>query len=496
MRGLVFIVWLVTGFSPVFADSGKQVYETFCIACHGANGEGVKGAAPPLAQSEWVSGPADRIANILLHGLQGKLTIHQQSYDLVMPPQVALNTQQIADVANYVRSQWGNYGETVSKGFIEEVKEREQSGMWQATKLAKKHRLNKKPTKMKQLLSESFGYVEDLSSLTNMSPDAIEEENSGFIATSQAGNAKEAFSAKWTGKLNATKAGTYFFSVCSDDKAQIWINGELLVSSLHPEIAKGSSIKLNKGEIELEVRYSHRAKTSSKLLLYWSGPGFDMKPLHTVARKKVKIPSIVLAPESDRALVHRNFFHKDGYRSLAVGFPGGVNFVFSVDHLNLESLWSGKFIEVGNTWHGRAKGEIATAANKMTVSINAGQAAYKELKGKPSKWEQGKEPERRFLGYEYADKGQVIFIYQVGEVVIKESFSPSADGKSLTRVIRAKQPVQNLFIKVSDTAPNGDKELELGGGLFLQVSEEAVQLSDGAVIRVSEKPLTLTYNWK
>ena len=44
----------VKGFSQD-ANKGKSVYSKTCIACHQANGAGIPGAFPPLAQSDYLN---------------------------------------------------------------------------------------------------------------------------------------------------------------------------------------------------------------------------------------------------------------------------------------------------------------------------------------------------------------------------------------------------------------------------------------------------------
>ena len=50
--------------------AGRELYSQFCFACHGENGEGLTPLAPPLADSEWVSGSPLRLAAIVLNGVE------------------------------------------------------------------------------------------------------------------------------------------------------------------------------------------------------------------------------------------------------------------------------------------------------------------------------------------------------------------------------------------------------------------------------------------
>lgn len=92
--------------------AGKRHY-TACAACHQANGLGVPGAFPPLAESEWVVGSEERLIRILLHGMQGPVQVKGQTYNGLMPAFGAggaynWNDQKISEVLTYIRSEWGN----------------------------------------------------------------------------------------------------------------------------------------------------------------------------------------------------------------------------------------------------------------------------------------------------------------------------------------------------------------------------------------------------
>lgn len=89
--------------------TGAQVYAATCVACHQASGAGLANVYPPLAKSEWVTGSEARLIRVILHGLSGPIQVGGQSYSSVMPPWgAALDDAEVAAVATYVRSSWGN----------------------------------------------------------------------------------------------------------------------------------------------------------------------------------------------------------------------------------------------------------------------------------------------------------------------------------------------------------------------------------------------------
>ena len=94
---------------------GKKVYESVCLACHQADGEGVQRMNPTLVKTKWVLGNKRALIKIILNGLKGgEIEIDGDNFHNPMPPQAAaLSDQQIADVLTYVRNSFGNKASAV-----------------------------------------------------------------------------------------------------------------------------------------------------------------------------------------------------------------------------------------------------------------------------------------------------------------------------------------------------------------------------------------------
>ncbi len=97
---------------------GKKLYIANCVACHMTEGQGVPGAFPPLANSDFLKERSDKGVGILLHGLTGKVKVNGKEFNGVMP-QLKLMDDEIANILTFVRNSWGNSGDVVSG---EEVK--------------------------------------------------------------------------------------------------------------------------------------------------------------------------------------------------------------------------------------------------------------------------------------------------------------------------------------------------------------------------------------
>jgi mono/diheme cytochrome c family protein len=105
-------------------DIGKKLYGGNCANCHQASGEGQPGSYPPLAGSEWVGGSKERLAAILLKGVQGPLTVKGASFGtMVMPAQETILTpEKIADLMTYIRASWGNTNNAATEAEVTAAK--------------------------------------------------------------------------------------------------------------------------------------------------------------------------------------------------------------------------------------------------------------------------------------------------------------------------------------------------------------------------------------
>jgi cbb3-type cytochrome c oxidase subunit III len=102
--------------------TGAQIFSTTCAACHQAQGEGTD-VYPPLAGSEWVKGEESRMVRIILHGLTGDVEVQGQVYAGAMPAWgPTLTDAEIAAVATYIRSSWGNQAMPVTTATVAQAR--------------------------------------------------------------------------------------------------------------------------------------------------------------------------------------------------------------------------------------------------------------------------------------------------------------------------------------------------------------------------------------
>lgn len=106
--------------------AGAKMYFQICASCHGSNGEGIQGLAPPLQGSEHVADP-ERLGLIVLHGLQGPIHVKGELYNinLAMPGLIrneTISDKDIADVIAYVSNAFSDEPKSLKKEKISELR--------------------------------------------------------------------------------------------------------------------------------------------------------------------------------------------------------------------------------------------------------------------------------------------------------------------------------------------------------------------------------------
>ena len=104
---------------------GKMFFE-ICASCHGTNGAGIEGLAPPLKGSAYVA-DGEKLGLIILHGLQGPVTVKGKTYDLnlAMPGLIRnerITDKDIADLIAYVTNAFSDEPDWFKKERVTELR--------------------------------------------------------------------------------------------------------------------------------------------------------------------------------------------------------------------------------------------------------------------------------------------------------------------------------------------------------------------------------------
>ncbi|MEP7253901.1 MAG: c-type cytochrome, partial [Ginsengibacter sp.] len=109
---------------------GAALFQSVCQTCHGADGNGITGLAPPLNNSNWVQGDKNKLLPIILFGLTGPVKVADKLYG---PPEIngdmpgiggnkEYSDEDISQVLNFVRNSWNNKAEKISESDISDAR--------------------------------------------------------------------------------------------------------------------------------------------------------------------------------------------------------------------------------------------------------------------------------------------------------------------------------------------------------------------------------------
>ncbi|MCD8739144.1 c-type cytochrome [Mucilaginibacter roseus] len=101
---------------------GAAIFSTTCQTCHGGDGNGIKGLAPPFNKSQWVTGDKRKLIGIVLNGLTGPVEVNDHLYKA---PEIngdmpgiggskEISDEDIAQLLSFLRRSWQNKASAVT----------------------------------------------------------------------------------------------------------------------------------------------------------------------------------------------------------------------------------------------------------------------------------------------------------------------------------------------------------------------------------------------
>ncbi len=488
--------------SLVSAETGKQLYTTYCSACHAPDGKGATGGTfPPLAKSEWLTGKPDRAIQTVLHGLTGEVKVLGKSYNLAMPPQGAvINDNQIASILTYVRSSWGNKESAVTPAQIKtaRIASAKRTTPWKEQELLKLYPHPAPKSPISDLIRYTYeeGKHSKMPDFSKIKSTSVEEEHHGLLNLKNIA-AKDNFGVVWEGKLNIPKSGKFTFNLSSDDESALYLNGKK-VTAVTSKGALGSNsqrkiakVNLQQGTTPIRIEfYEHTGQQG--IALNWSGPGIpgtqwlsEDRPNTGNNRRKKKPPVVIdLTPTSKESAIYNHFLNGTTPRSLAVGHPNGTNFAFSTKNCSMDILWSGKFISAGRHWTGRGTGRTDPIGdNKLPLG---GQGFITDAPV-------------QFKGYSLNTLRQPTLRYTVGSSSVTDAILPGNTNHELVRTLTIKgnntlkfSAVSGIPVKQLDNA-----NYELAGSWKLTLPNTPAEANkDSITLTLAPGTHTLTYSLK
>jgi hypothetical protein len=158
---------------------------------------------------------------------------------------------------------------------------------------------------------------------------------------------------------------------------------------------------------------------------------------------------------TDQARTYRGRSRIAGYRGIAVGFPGGMNYAFNAQNGTLSGIWQGEFVSVN--WRSQGTGNFTPAGKSVSLAQDV---AFLQLPDDKAAWplrpkkskEQPVNPDPlyprkhgyAFAGYAFDEASIPTFMYRCGPIAIEDkSVTVDVGGKTiLRRTFRFSTPTQ------------------------------------------------------
>lgn len=138
----------------------------------------------------------------------------------------------------------------------------------------------------------------------------------------------------------------------------------------------------------------------------------------------------------DHPVLKRGRSRVAGFRGIAVGFPGGMNYAFNAQNGTLSALWKGEFVNVN--WKSQGAGDFTPAAKAVALAQDV---SFLHLPDEKSPWplmpvtskEQPVNPDPlyprnhgyAFVGYALDAALNPAFTYRCGDVTIEDKALPA-----------------------------------------------------------------------
>lgn len=271
----------------------------------------------------------------------------------------------------------------------------------------------------------SWGNLPDFDKLTPAAEGAIDDNR----ITLKPRKREDDFGFVYEATLTTPRDGTYRFVINSDDGSRVLVDGKRVVDfdGSHPANKEvPGSVKLTAGAHALRVEY-FEGKVDQSLAVQLSGPGIGGvmltdTPLRAARKEDPNADKYKLVVMHE-ALVVRGNLPDTSSRSMAVGLPVNISYVFDAENCAVRYGWWGAFLDVGpdrgfGTGRGgggcKPLGDLFTVGSTGKCPLTIGDA----------------EPVLRFNGYRrtHGHHGGPTFMFNLNGVDVEQSVA-ALDGK-------------------------------------------------------------------
>lgn len=109
-----FLTILAFGCDTGTYRQGKFLYETQCGNCHMPDGSGLAGLIPPMVNNPNLAINRAKLPCIIVHGMKDEIIVNGTFYNQEMVGNSKLTESEIANILNFIFSEWNEGGKFFS----------------------------------------------------------------------------------------------------------------------------------------------------------------------------------------------------------------------------------------------------------------------------------------------------------------------------------------------------------------------------------------------
>jgi len=277
---------------------------------------------------------------------------------------------------------------------------------------------------------------------------------------------------KYDGQLDIPNSGIYLFDIGVNNGGALLVIGKDTVVDLNGDYSLDSpgigKLKLEKGTIPFTFIYNKHNPWNTGFSFEVEGPEIQKMALHAKASfgssRRGPVDNI-LVQVKEEPIAQRGYMMHNGEKRthcIAVGTPEQLHFSYDLSRESILQVWQGDFLDVTQMWHARGINQLAEVKG-FSVSFH-GDPDFMILEKEDMVWPDSIPSNVNFkqLGYDIEDNGLPVFLLQVKETVIRNSFKPSENGRGLTRTISIKGD-EDIWHKIAE----GQSIKKLQDGTFI-----------------------------
>jgi mono/diheme cytochrome c family protein len=465
------------------SDPGAVVYQS-CVACHGADGVGIRAddlvMAPSLHDSKVLKGGLPELLTAVI--LKG-ITKQDDDYVQAMPPhEAAFNDGEIAALIGYVTREFGGKEVSVTPGEVMKWRADigSRNGSWKRGEVESMYWEAIAPRYLSDLRYSLYaGEWQSMPDFTALEAASSAKLDGTLVSLDPAKDQVGGFGMAFDADFTTQEEGDFQFTLTSEGGAALIIDGETIVASHGVKQRKTESRKerLDAGHHTFRLVYFTTGPNTA-LTLAVKGPGKLGTQWLTTEKgegnRNQSNSAIRLTPRNPgEAIVHRSFVPDAKPRAIGVGYPGAVNLVWDADVMNLAYVYRGEFMDVAGLWNGRGSASKPLGRDREKTGYGM---PFQILEEPEEPWEPLSEakvkykrdtanpvdeitinvrhPDYHFHGYRLDGRRFPTFRYDFRKLAVTDFFAPE-EIEGVTSLVRTLTidgvAEQSVYLRVSDS---------------------------------------------